>query len=392
MKVLQIAHASHSYFTEDGKKDIKEITLNDWYSKTAVHLKKYYPNIKVECLAPEKKWKNKRKFIHKEIPFKFFPTNCSPIYALDFSISLLKYINKEVKLAKKRKEKIILHLHEYHNLHGLLIATLFPKQKIIGQHHGGSWPLKHLRETKKYRYFFPLFWLGQLWENLVLKNINTFYALSKDELLYLKKVAPRSKVRFQTMGIDEVCYKTASKEKARKELNLKQNDKILVFLGRVNTTKGIPYILKAAKALKEIKFIIIGFGEVEKYKSITKKMKLKNVIFTGGIYGDKRFLYLSAMDAFILPSSKEGAPVTVMESMARDRPCIVSNVGGVGLMIENGKNGIIIRPRNAKDIVYATNTIFKKPIKNSKKYANAYKWEKIINDTIKDYGTPLNRA
>ncbi len=65
----------------------------------------------------------------------------------------------------------------------MLIASFFGKEKLIVQHHGGSWPLKHLKQTRRYKLFFPLFILAQIWENLVLKNVKVFYGLSKDEII-----------------------------------------------------------------------------------------------------------------------------------------------------------------------------------------------------------------
>ena len=88
---------------------------------------------------------------------------------------MLKELKKEIKKSEEKGYKFIIHLHEYHNLHGLLIATLFKNQKIIAQHHGGSWPLKHVREVKRYKFAFPAFLVGQFWENKVLKNIDIFY-------------------------------------------------------------------------------------------------------------------------------------------------------------------------------------------------------------------------
>ena len=386
IKVIKIAHCSHSYFLGPGEKALKKLVLNDWYAKFSKQIRKYNPEIEVECWAPEKLDKKKSRFFDSDVKFRMFPTTFSPIYALDLSIPMLKELKKEIKKSKKQGYKLIIHIHEIHNLHGLLIATLFGKQNLIVQHHGGSWPLKHVRQTKRYKPFFPLFLMGQLWENLVLKKVKCFYALSKDEMKYLKNVAPKSKVKFQTMGIEEEYYNKTTKKQAREKLGLDQNKKMLLFIGRINDIKGVGTLLEAMKSLRNINLKIIGFGPQEsKFKAFAKKNKLNNVEFLGGVFGEKKLLYLAAMDAFVLPSSKEGAPVTVMEAMARDRPSIVSNVGGVTLMIVNSKNGIIIRPRKPKDIVYATNTIVKKPIKNSRLYAERYRWKSIIKDTVEDY-------
>ncbi|MGV8151730.1 MAG: glycosyltransferase family 4 protein [Candidatus Nanoarchaeia archaeon] len=384
IKAILISHASVSVYMK-GQKTLKQMILDDWYSLTAKQIKKYYPEIEVECFTPERAYKTPQEFIEEGIKYRQFPTTFSPIYGLDFSISMLKEMKKEVKKAKEENYKLIFHLHEYHCLHGLIIATMFKGQKIIGQHHGGSWPLKHIKDSRKKRMFFPFFFLGQLWEKFALKNISCFYALSKEEMDYLKKTAPDSLIKFQTMGIEEYYFKDMKKSTARKKLNWQKNKKILLYLGRIIPVKGIGLAIDAMKELEEFELKVIGWGEEEHFKEYAKSKKINNVEFLGPIFYEKKLPYLSAADIFILPSSKEGAPVSVMEAMARDMPCIVTDIGGTSLMIKNNENGIIIREKSVSDIVNAARKIIKWKKRNIKKYARRYFWKKIINDTVRDY-------
>lgn len=387
IKVIKIAHCSHSYFLGEGEKELKKLVLNDWYAKFSKQIKKFYNEIEVECWAPEKLNKENEEYFDSGVRFRFFPTSFSPMYALDLSIPMLKELRKEVKKSKNEDYKLIIHIHEIHNLHGLLIASLFKNEKLIVQHHGGSWPLKHINQTKRYKLFFPLFILGQIWENFVLKNIKTFYALSSDEIKYLKQKAPNSKIKFQTMGIEEDYFNEQSKQGAREKLGLPFDKKILLFIGRVNDVKGVGILLEAINKIKNKNILlkIIGFGpQEEKFKEYVKKNNLSNVEFLGGVFGEEKMLYLSSCDAFVLASSKEGAPVTVMEAMARNRPSVVTDVGGVRLMIEDNKNGIIIQ-RNLEDLVRAIKEIINWNKEKISDYAEIYKWNKIIDNTVKDY-------
>ena len=117
---------------------------------------------------------------------------------------------------------------------------------------------------------------------------------------------------------------------------------------------------------------------MEKREKYVKENNLKNVEFLGGVFGERKILYLSSADALVLPSSKEGAPVTIMEAIAKNLPVICTDVGGVQLMIENGREGIILKKRNSVEI--------SKSKKNISKYANKYNWKEIIKKTLKDYG------
>lgn len=386
MKIIQISHASVSVYMK-GQKTLKQMILDDWYSLTAQQIKKYHPEIEIECWTPEKAFKMQKEFLHSKIKYRQFPTTFSPMYGLDFSIDMIKELKKEFKRAKEENYKLILHLHEYHNLHGLIIAIFFKNQKIIGQHHGGSWPLKHLKESKKKRYFFPFFILGQVLENLALKNIKCFYALSQQEVNYLKKKAKNSKIKFQTMGIEDYYFNSMKKKDSRKKLKWPINKKIILYLGRIIPVKGIGYTIDAMEKMKNMELKVIGWGEQEKFENYAKLKKLKNVEFLGPIFNEKKLPYFNAADIFILPSSKEGAPVAVMEAMAGNLPSVVSDIGGTTLMIKNGKNGIIINQKSSEDIVRGIKKALKIKNKNINEHAKVYRWEKIIENTIKDYVT-----
>ena len=386
IKVIQTAHSSESYSLGDGEKDLKKIVLNNWPAKVSRQLKKFYPEIEVECWAPEKRYKRERRYEDSGVLFRFFPTTVALKYALDISIPMIKELKKEIEKSKKEGYKLIIHVHEIHNLHGILIAGLFRNEKVIVQHHGGYWPVKHLKESKMKKWFFPFFLLGQSVENRVLKNVRLYYILSKIEGEYLRKVAPNSKFRLQTMGIEDDFFNIVSKKDARKKLGLPLDKKIVLFLGRIAEIKGLGYLLKAMKDLKDIELKCIGFGpEEQKFKDYIKENNLHNVEFLGGIFGEKKLLYFSAADLFVLPSLKEGAPVTVMESLARNTPIVVTDVGGIPLMIENKREGIIIKQKSEKDIVRGVNEVLKWNDKNVQQYAEKYKWEKIIDDTVEDY-------
>ena len=186
LKVIHIEHCSHSYFVSDNK-NLDEVVKGSWGTQVGREVKRFYPNIEVECWFPEKIEKEKRVFNYLNMKMKIFPTTFSPMYALDFSLQMIRELKEEINNCKINNIKLIIHIHEYHNLHGLLIAGLFKRQKMIAQHHGGSWPLKHLKQTKKYLLFFPFFLIGQILEKIVLKNIECFFALSQEEITYLKK-------------------------------------------------------------------------------------------------------------------------------------------------------------------------------------------------------------
>lgn len=384
IKVISLSPASVSVHMK-GQKTLRQMIKDDWYSLTAKEIKKFYPQLEVECWAPEKVMKKPEEFSEGGIRYRQFPTTFSPKYGLDLSIPMLKEMKKEIRNAKEKGYEVIFHLHEYHQLHGIVIATLFKNANLIAQHHGGNCPWQYVKAKRKYYPFFLPLLVGQIWERAVLKNIKCFYALSQKELSYLKRIAPNSRIRFQTMGIEDYYFESSNKAREREKLGWPKDKKIMLFVGRLTPAKGIGYLLEAMRELKDAELKIIGWGETETYKKYIQEHKLKNVEFIGSVFGRDKLPHLSAADLMILPSLGEGAPVVLMEAIAKNLPVVASDVGGISKMIKNGREGRIIKPQNSEEIVNGVKEVLKWKRKNIKKYAEKYKWKKIIENTVKDY-------
>lgn len=385
-KIIQINTTSHSLMTKDYDND----KYKNWYARLAVNIKKYYPTLKIECWSPEKEYKEEKIEGKNGIVFREFPSNIALRHGMDISFALVDALKKEIKISEDKKEKLIIHFHEYHSWQTYVILSKIEKSgytKIIAQHHGGRPPIKTLFKYKKLFWAAPVLIGMQFFENLLLKRIDIFYSLSDEETAYLKKVAPNSKVKFLTMGISEEYFKKGNKIKARKKLGMDLKKKYFLFIGRMCDAKGLPELLSAIKGMK-IELILIGGGdEIERYKKYIKENKIDNARFVGVLYGKEKIEYLTACDYLILPSRTEGAPVVVMEALAKNLPVIATDVGGVRKMIKDNVNGIIIPPYSSSAIKKAIEQILKWNKKNVKKYAKVYKWKRIIKETVKDYLT-----
>ena len=69
------------------------------------------------------------------------------------------------------------------------------------------------------------------------------------------------------------------------------------------------------------------------------------------------FQYLKAFDVFVLPSVKEGFPWSLLEAMAAKLPIIATSVGAIPEVIESGKNGVLVEPKNSKAIAESITTV-----------------------------------
>lgn len=389
MKIIQISSASSSYSVRDYEKDF----FLAWYAQVGFQIKKFYRELNVECWTVEKEYKEEKMLEEKSIKFRIFPTEISLRHSMEISLSLLKAIREEIKKAKEKNEKIIFHLHEYHSWITYSILFLLNKKeniKVLSQHHGGRSPIANLKKYKKLLLFFPIIWFMQLCENSLFKKVDTFYALSNEEINYLKNISPKSKISFQTMGIGEEYFESTNKNDAKKKFKMDKKKKYILYIGRITSAKGITELLNAMKQIQreDIELLLIGGGkekDVQWYKRYADKKKINNARFIGQIYGKEKLDYLSAVDCLILPSYTEGAPVVLMEAMAKNLPVIATDVGGISIMIKDGQEGRIIRPKSSGDIVKAIKEILTWKNKKIKKTAEKYRWNEIIKKTLEDY-------
>jgi glycosyltransferase involved in cell wall biosynthesis len=121
-------------------------------------------------------------------------------------------------------------------------------------------------------------------------------------------------------------YNQDNRKEIRKKFKLNKNDILLGNVGKFNYQKNQSFLLDVLKQLPEkYKLMLVGNGP--DFKDVLLKANVLNlsdrVIFTGVVNDVQR--YLSAMDAFLLPSRFEGQPFVVIEAAANGLPIIVSD-------------------------------------------------------------------
>ena len=112
---------------------------------------------------------------------------------------------------------------------------------------------------------------------------------------------------------DRFVFNKNDRDNIRKELGIKDDEILVGTIGRLCQQKNHQYMLRIAKLLPEVKFIIVGAGPLEEEdKQFIKDNNLNNIIMYGVSHEAYRFY--SAFDTFILPSLYEGVPVTGIEA------------------------------------------------------------------------------
>jgi glycosyltransferase involved in cell wall biosynthesis len=127
----------------------------------------------------------------------------------------------------------------------------------------------------------------------------------------------------------------------------------ILYVGRLESAKGFSELLQAARDLltEGLKFRILLAGDGYRRDDIRKEAEelgiIEQVKFLGWIAIEKLKDIYRACDIFVFPSYSEGMPKAVIEAMANGLPVVVTNVGGIPSVVEDGRTAFLIQPRDA---------------------------------------------
>ncbi len=271
-------------------------------------------------------------------------------------------------IAKKRKEIDIVNLQRPFIVSQALMALACKKLdlKIISTIHGGYPPHKAKTRMK--------------WT----KSVERFTFKLSDKVVFVDRMGQSlrkypSGVLIEN-GVDTERFKFDHnfRQETRAALNIHEKDFTIVFVGRISFDKGIYELLEAVSKLKtmkipNIKVLFIGsllMEEKAKFVKYVNNLKLNENVLMLGVKDDVIPYYCTA-DIFALPSYSEGLPLALLEAMACGVPVVVSDVGGIPSVIENIKDGILVKPKNAYDLADKIEWCVKNPEKLKKIGENA---------------------
>jgi len=184
-----------------------------------------------------------------------------------------------------------------------------------------------------------------------------------------------------------------------KPLKIKKEENSIFFLSvldRYHEYKGLSYLLKALKIVKEeikdVKLTVGGSGELlDYYRKMAHSLGLeRNVEFAGYIPDERIPYYYNRSSLFALPSTspqQEGFGIVLLEAMACGIPVVASEIVGVADEVRKENAGFIIPTHDIESLVNAVIAVLKdkKFGKNARKLAEKYEWGRIAKRIFRIY-------
>lgn len=146
-------------------------------------------------------------------------------------------------------------------------------------------------------------------------------------------------------------------EEKKQEFGIKQGELVVGVVSKLWEGKGHRDILKAAKGvikkIPNVRFMFVGEGYLrEELERLTQQLGLsENIIFTGFRRDIPEITAI--FDIAVLASYYEGMGRVLLEAMVLAKPVVATKVGGIVDVVEDGKTGFLVPPKNPKALAEA---------------------------------------
>ena len=152
-----------------------------------------------------------------------------------------------------------------------------------------------------------------------------------------------------------------TKKEVRDELGIKENDFVYMFLGRMNSEKGINELAEAFNSLRKkhvnVRLLLVGGDEENMTPIVKQKVKdIESVIFYGVTLTPERFI--QACDVFCMPSYREAFCLSILEASSMEKPIICSDTYGLMESIVENKTGIRHKVADVDSLYLAMEKLF----------------------------------
>jgi D-inositol-3-phosphate glycosyltransferase len=213
-------------------------------------------------------------------------------------------------------------------------------------------------------------------------------------------------------GVDVSHFYPIPSDEAKMYVGLKPEDRMVLFVGRIEPLKGVDTLIQAMSCLqlneqRPVHLAIIGGDPAASPEEMSAEMarlqKLcddlavgQTVVFLGKRDQDKLPYYYSAATLVVMPSHYESFGMVALEAMACGTPVIASEVGGLAYLVKDGETGFTIPDGEPEELCEKISWLLNDPhlqqtmSQRAVEYAQDYAWEKIAAQIVEVYKSLLS--
>jgi glycosyltransferase involved in cell wall biosynthesis len=198
--------------------------------------------------------------------------------------------------------------------------------------------------------------------------------------------------------------KSTNERTVREELGIPKGKRVILFFGLIRRYKGLEYLVEAFEQVRarmdNVMLLVVGkifsgnSEEFQYYSDLIDQLRGHDDIRCVPEYVplEKVDSYFSAADLVALPYTKSYTSGILLAAYAAGKPVVVTDTGGLSEVVEEGKSGAVVPPRDATALANAIIDIFQTPGKltamgQHAKYLGetTYSWKGIAIKTLSLY-------
>lgn len=193
----------------------------------------------------------------------------------------------------------------------------------------------------------------------ILQNALAVFVVSeavKKEALKITGINIENKIQITYNSVDLVRFSPNNKGILKKEMSITKP--IILFVGNLVYQKGVEYLIKAKKLMKnDCELVIVGDGPLyNNLKDLSKN--IKSIHFLGS-RTDIEYL-IPDSEFLVLPSISESFGIVSLEAMACGKPVIASDVGGIPEIVTEDV-GLLVKPKDSLDLAEKMDYLLENP-------------------------------
>ena len=233
--------------------------------------------------------------------------------------------------------------------------------------------------------------------------------LERAQLTWLYGADP-AKISVVPAGVDTNLFSPRPKSQAKAFLGLPDQQRLVLFVGRIEPLKGIDTLIRAVDLVlrrhpdwkDSLALSIIGgipddspetrSQEMDRLQKLREELGLTDLIaFLGAKSQDTLPYYYSAAEVVVVPSHYESFGMVAVEAMACGTPVIASKVGGLSLTVQDGITGYLVPDRDPVSLSERIELVLSNPElaraigQRASEWANRFKWPNIASRILEIY-------
>jgi len=238
-----------------------------------------------------------------------------------------------ISSARKEIERMdIIHMHNYRTFQNTIAHRYARKYNVpyVLQAHGS---LPRIMSRQRLKQAYDIIWGYQL-----LKDASRVLAVTRTEAEQYKNAGiGKDKIEIIPHGIDLSAFENLPpRGEFRRKHGLGDDQRIVLYLGRIHQIKGLDLLAGAfaalSKSLNDTRLVIAGpdDGYLSSLKKSIADLKIKDrVLLTGPLYGQEKLAAYVDADVCVLPSVYEIFGITILEALACGTPVIATDRCGL---------------------------------------------------------------